>query len=310
MSRLLSLVVPVYYEEECIAEFIRRCIEELERNHLEFEIVLVDDGSDDRTVEIIRDACARDRRIRLVELSYNHGKQAAVTAGISLARGDLLLYMDPDLQDPPEEIIRFVNKIDEGYDLVFGVRREKKDSAVNVLCSRLFWLVIDTFTGLRLPRPLAVMRIFNREFAARFLEYREANRFIEGIFADVGMRQTSLLIEQSSRFAGRSKFNFFRRMRLAVDAILDYSELPLKVATRFGVALVVLAMIAIPTLVALRLFFVDFQLGWPSLILTLWMGFGIQLFFLGLLGSYIGKVYKETKRRPLFSTKRLTNFEP
>lgn len=309
MDKLLSLVVPVFNEEECILEFISQVRSELDDSPLHYEIVFADDGSTDNTVELIRGEIGNDSRIRLVELSYNHGKQAALTAAVTYSNGDYLIYMDPDLQDPPKEISRFIAKIEEGYDLVFGVRESKEAGFVDVLFSKVFWLILDVFTGLKLPRPLAVMRIFNRDFANRFLDYKESNRFIEGIFMHIGMRQATLVIRQKQRFAGKSKYNFARKLRLAKDAILDYSELPLKLATRAGIILVITSLLAVLTLTILRLFFIDFQLGWPSLICTLWFGFGINLLFLGVIGSYVGKIYSESKHRPLFSTQRLTNIK-
>ena len=309
MDKLLSLVVPVFNEEECILEFISQVRSELDDSPLHYEIVFADDGSTDKTVELIRGEIGNDSRIRLVELSYNHGKQAALTAAVTYSNGDYLIYMDPDLQDPPKEISRFIAKIEEGYDLVFGVRESKEAGFVDVLFSKVFWLILDVFTGLKLPRPLAVMRIFNRDFANRFLDYKESNRFIEGIFMHIGMRQATLVIRQKQRFAGKSKYNFARKLRLAKDAILDYSELPLKLATRVGIILVITSLLAVLTLTILRLFFIDFQLGWPSLICTLWFGFGINLLFLGVIGSYVGKIYSESKHRPLFSTQRLTNIK-
>lgn len=305
---LLSLVVPVYFEEECICRFILEVDTELSRNQINYEIVFIDDGSRDRTVELIKDEITRNSRIRLLEFSYNHGKEAAVTAGITYAAGDYLLYMDPDLQDPPDEIMNFVHKIREGYDLVFGVRREKKDSFVNVLMSKIFWFVLDRFTGLSLPRPLAVMRIFNRRFADRFLEYQEANRFIEGIFMDVGMKRTEIYVSQRERFAGVSKFNFSRKMKLALKAIFDFSELPLKLVMRLGMLLVGFSFFGVLFIVFAKLFLVDFQAGWPSVIVMQLFGIGLQLFFLGVIGKYVGNIYKESKRRPLFSVKEFHNF--
>lgn len=306
---ILSLVVPVYFEEECIRQFIKEVDTELTKNQINYEIVFVDDGSKDSTAAIIKGEIERNNRIRLVEFSYNHGKESAVTAGITYARGDYLLYMDPDLQDPPDEIMNFVNKIEEGYDLVFGVRREKKDSFLNSLMSKIFWFILDKFTGLSLPRPLAVMRIFNRRFADKFLEYREANRFIEGIFMDIGMKRTEILVSQRERFAGVSKFNFQRKMRLAMKAIFDFSELPLQLVTRLGFFFVMLSLIGALGVVVAKLFFVDFQAGWPSVIAIQFFGIGLQLFSLGVIGKYVGNIYRETKRRPLFSVKELTNFE-
>jgi polyisoprenyl-phosphate glycosyltransferase len=307
MNKLLSLIVPVYFEEECINQFIKETVDVLVQSSINYEIIFIDDGSRDMTVKLIQDAIKINPNLKLIELSYNHGKQAALTAGITYSKGDFLLMMDPDLQDPPVEIPKFIEEIEKGYDLVFGIREEKKDTFLNKIFSKLFWWVLEKFTGLKIPKGLAVMRIFNRKFANKFLEYREQNRFIEGIFMLIGMKWTTLNISQRERFAGFSKFNFSRKMQLAFNAIFDFSELPLKVTIRFGVFLISLSLFAILILILIKLFLVDFQMGWPSLMITLILGIGLQIFFLGIIGQYIGKVYKESKQRPLFSIKELNN---
>jgi glycosyltransferase involved in cell wall biosynthesis len=303
----LSLVVPVYYEEECILQFIKETEAVLNTLSLEYEIIFIDDGSADQTVNLIKQKAQTSYFIKLVELSYNHGKQAAVTAGITYATGDYLLYMDPDLQDPPIEIPRFIEEIEKGYDLVFGIRKEKVDGFINKIFSKIFWSVLEKFTGLKIPKGLAVMRIFNRKFADKFLEYPEQNRFIEGIFMHIGMKRSTIFIEQRERFAGTSKFNFKRKMRLAFDAIFDFSEIPLKMAVRLGFFIFLLGLLFLIGIVIAKLFVIDFQLGWPSIMAAIVLSAGIQLFFIGIAAVYIGRTYKESKRRPLFSIKELTN---
>ena len=204
----LSLVVPVYYEQEVILQFLKETKEELEKLPIDYEYVFVDDGSKDRTVEIIKEEGKKDSRIKLVVFSYNHGKASAVSAAIANATGDYLLYMDPDLQDPPAEIPRFLEEIEKGYDFVWGIRKEKMDSFINKQFSKIFWGTLNKFTGLNIPKGIAVMRIFNREFADEFLKYTETNRFIEGIFINISKNWTTIEIGQRERFAGTSKFNF------------------------------------------------------------------------------------------------------
>lgn len=309
MKKTISFIVPVYFEEAVISRFILEMREALAKIEINYEFVFVDDGSTDKTIEIIKEEAKSDVKIKLIELSYNHGKQSAVTAGINYAVGDYLLYMDPDLQDPPEEIHRFITEIEKGFDLVFGVRKEKKDNFINRQFSKLFWGVLRKFTGLQLPKNLAVMRIFNRKFANKFIEYKEQNRFIEGVFMHIGMKQSVLEINQRERYAGQSKFNFRKKMELAFNAIFDFSELPLKLAVRLGVIFILIGIITLLTIICLKLFLVDFQSGWPSIIGALIIATGIQLFFIGIAALYIGKVYKETKGRPLFSVKETTNIQ-
>jgi glycosyltransferase involved in cell wall biosynthesis len=303
----ISLVVPVYYEQEVILQFLKETKEELEKLSVNYEYVFVDDGSKDKTVEIIKEQAILDDRIKLVVFSYNHGKASAVSAAIAHATGDYLLYMDPDLQDPPIEISRFYEEIEKGYDLVWGIRKEKMDSFLNKQFSKIFWGTLNKFTGLNIPKGIAVMRMFNREFADEFLKYNETNRFIEGIFINISKNWTTIEIGQRERFAGTSKFNFKRKMQLAFDAIFDFSELPLKMTVKFGMALVVLGIIGLFALLISKLFFINFQAGWPSIIATIIIVFGMQLFFIGIVSLYIGRIYKEVKKRPLYSIKDKTN---
>ncbi len=306
---LISLVVPVYFEEECINQFIKEVHEVFTDIPYAYEFVFVDDGSMDKTVELIKAAAKEDQRIKLVEFSYNHGKQAAVSAAITYANGDYLLAMDPDLQDPPEEIPKFIKEIEKGYDLVFGIRKEKKDSLWNKCFSNLFWILLSRFSGISIPRGISSMRIFNRKFANKFLEYPEQNRFVEGLFMHIGMKRSEIIIAQRDRFAGVSKFNFKRKMALAFNVILDFSEIPLKIAVKLGFFLVFFSLLFLAAIFIAKLFFVSFQLGWPSLIGTIVLGIGLQLFFIGIVALYIGRIYKETKRRPLFSIKEVTNID-
>lgn len=308
MMKKLSLVVPVYYEQEVILQFLKETKEELEKLPIDYEYVFVDDGSKDRTVEIIKEEGKKDSRIKLVVFSYNHGKASAVSAAIANASGDYLLYMDPDLQDPPAEIPRFLEEIEKGYDFVWGIRKEKMDSFINKQFSKIFWGTLNKFTGLNIPKGIAVMRIFNREFANEFLKYNETNRFIEGIFINISMNWTTIEIGQRERFAGTSKFNFKRKMQLAFDAIFDFSELPLKMTVKFGMSLIVLGLVGLFVLLISKLFFIEFQAGWPSIIASIVLVFGLQLFFMGIISLYIGRIYKEVKNRPLYSIKEKINF--
>ncbi|MFT6746269.1 MAG: glycosyltransferase involved in cell wall biosynthesis [Glaciecola sp.] len=309
MSEKLSLVVPVYFEEDCVNQFLDETIPVLTAIEMDWEIVFVDDGSTDDTVALLKRRATSENRIKIVELSYNQGKQVAVSAGIAKSSGDYVLYMDPDLQDPPIEIPAFLSEIKKGHDLVFGVRKEKKDSLINRFYSMIFWGVLRKFTGLHIPKNLAVMRIFNRKFADKFLEYKEQNRFIEGIFMHVGMNRSQIVIPQRERFAGKTKFNFKAKMQLAFDAIFDFSQLPLKAAVKFGAVLSFIGFLSLVTILILKLFVVDFAAGWSSIIGTIVFSLGIQLVFIGVAALYIGRIYKESKGRPLYSIKNLTNLD-
>jgi polyisoprenyl-phosphate glycosyltransferase len=298
----LSVVAPLYFEEECVEEFVTRVSHVLDEAGLDAEIVLVDDGSTDRTVPLAVALIERYPRLRVVEFSYNHGKALALTAGAQHARGRWVLFMDPDLQDPPEAIVTFLAKAREGYDLVLSTRERRAAGPVDAAFSRLFWWALRRFTGLKMPNELGTMRICSRAFVDRFLTYREANRFLEGLFLHVGLRQTTITAPHHARFAGRTKFNFRRKMSLAVTAICDFSDLPLRLAVRGGLLMTLLGVVAVLVVAALRLF-VEFQLGWPSLFCAIVIGVGLNVTILGIVGVYVGKIYREVKGRPLFSVR-------
>lgn len=304
----LSVVIPTYCEEECIHRCVAETVSTLESHKIDYELVFVDDGSTDNTVPLLRKEAQTHPRIKLVELARNHGKPAALTAGIYYANGKVIALMDPDLQDSPQDIQRLIAELNRGYDIVWGIRESREDGITTALTSRVFWWLLDRMTGLSVPRDLSAMRVFNSAFRSKFLEYREHSRFIEGIMLHAGMRQSSLSLAHHRRQEGTSKFTFRRKLTLALTAILDYSSIPLTLAIRCGVLLTAFGFTTALGLIVTRLFLLDFQLGWPSLIVTIITGFGLQILFTGLVGVYIGRTFNETKKRPLFSVNTLHGF--
>jgi glycosyltransferase involved in cell wall biosynthesis len=304
----LSLIVALYFEQECVEEFVHRVRAALDSSGLSYEVLFVDDGSHDQTVPLVESMAASDPRIKLLVLSRNHGKEGAVTAGIHHARGDYLLMMDPDLQDPPERIMDFYRAIREwDCDLVWGVRKEHAAGWSTRLLSRCFWRVLNGLTGLEIPDDLAVMRIFNRAFAEEFKRYGERVRFIEGIFMTIGMRQRTLPVEHHPRFAGRSKFDFRRRIRLASNAVLAFSDRPLRLSISIGLLMLAGTLVYGLYAFARRAFWGIGLTGWTSMVLFILFIGSIQVILLGIIGNYIGRIYTETKGRPTFSVLRRVN---
>ena len=303
----LSVVAPLYFEEACVDAFLTAVLAVLDGMDEQAEIVLADDGSADRTVALVREWIERDPRVKLVELAYNHGKPAAVTAALAHCSGDRVVIMDPDLQDPPTEIPKLVEAIDGGYDLVWGICDEKPETLFNRLGSSVFWFVLERFTGLQIPHNLSTMRIANRAFVERFLLYGESNRFIEGMFQHVGLRVTQIRVERTSRHAGETKFTLRRKVELALTAVCAFSELPLRLTLRGGLYVMLLGVLGVIGIALCWALGVEFQLGWPSVVCTIVFGTGLNIAFLGVIGTYVGNIYREVKHRPIFAVRTTHN---
>lgn len=298
--RLLSIVVPAFNEEENLERLAEKVLEHGPRSGCEIELIVVDDGSSDRTPEILARLSSEDPRIRYVQLSRNFGQQAAICAGLDSARGDLIAMLDADLQDPPELIPELVAKIDEGHDLVFGVRQGRKDPLLTRIYSSLFWATLRWLSGFKIPKNLSVMRIFNRRFLEEFKRFPERQKFIEGIFMWIGMRRTTHPIPHRPRHAGATKYNFRKKMRLAIDALTGFSDRPLTVAIGVGLLLTAIGL-GFMTYVSIgQIVFDTYAQGWVSQFSIVLLVGGIQMLFLGVLGKYIGRLFYESKQRPQY----------
>lgn len=303
----LSLIVCLYFEEDCVAEFVRQVSGALHLERIKWEIVFVDDGSTDSTVPIVKELAIKDPRIKLIVLSRNFGKEAAITAGIGNASGNVLILMDPDLQDPPYRILDFYNKCCEGFDLVWGIRQQQSRGIIQRVFSNCFWGALRTFTGLPIPVGVAVMRSFSRRFADAFLQFPERNRFIEGVFADIGLNTTTLNVENQPRFAGTSKFTFYKRVALAVRAITAFSERPLTITIAAGFVGLFVSLLLVLSMVGRKLLFDIGLTGWTSTIAVIVFMGSLNLITVGLTGLYVGRVYREVKGRPIFLVKERVN---
>ena len=305
----ISLIVALYYEQECVEEYVRQVRLCLDEEDVSYEIVFTDDGSQDRTIPIVEALAKEDPRIKLVQLARNYGKEVAVTAGIEHASGEYMIMMDVDLQDPPDRIMDFYRKIQEGYDLVFGIRKKRNAALVTRLLSKLFWASLNVMTGLKIPVGISVMRIFNRKFREEFLRHKESVRFIEGLFVSIGLRQTTLPVENRERFAGTTKFNLHKRIKLAINAMLAFSDRPLEIGTGLGMFMVACSSLSGVYFLVRKLVFDLGLSGWTSTVLFIMFIGGVHSILLGIIGAYIGRIYTEVKSRPLYGVQRRLNFE-
>ncbi len=300
--RLLSVVVPCYNEVEGLAELHRRvtsvCREVVGDA---YELILVNDGSRDASWEMMAGLASDDPRLTCVDLSRNHGHQIALTAGLTVARGSHILILDADLQDPPELLGAMLDRMGEGYDVVYGQRRSRAgESWFKRASATLFYRLVDAMSDVAIPRDTGDFRLMSRRALDRLLAMPEHFRFIRGMVSWIGYRQSPLLFDRDARFAGETHYPLRRMIRFAIDAVTSFSIVPLRLASHLGIVAAVCSIAMIGFLI-FAWASGDTVPGWTSIAaLILFIG-GIQLFMLGVIGEYLGRMYLENKRRPLFT---------
>jgi polyisoprenyl-phosphate glycosyltransferase len=305
-SPRLSIVAPCYNEEDVIGEFCRRALA-AGRNVAEgsFELVLIDDGSRDATWDRIEALSAANPEIVGVRLMRNHGHQLAATAGISSARGERILLIDADLQDPPELLTEMMAAMDEGADVVYGQRRIRRgENWFKLTSASAFYRLLPWLASVDIPRDTGDFRLMSRRIADILMSMPERDRFLRGLVSWVGGRQIPVLYERDERYAGTSKYPLAKMVRLALDAITSFSTRPLRLASWTGVVTAMLAMVLLVyTLIQWMLG--NVISGWSSIMVALTIFSAIQLLTLGILGEYVGRLVQESKGRPLFMIDRV-----
>jgi polyisoprenyl-phosphate glycosyltransferase len=301
---LLSVVAPFYFSTPTIAEFYRRLKAVMVSIEPEYdhELVFVNDGSTDETLRMLRELAAKDPHVRIVDLSRNFGHQIAITAGMDRTRGDVVVVIDDDLQDPPEVLPGMLEKWREGYKVVYGVRAKRKgESAFKIWSARAFYRLLGSLSDTEIPVDVGDFRLMDRQVIDALAAMREEARYVRGMVAWVGFKQYGYPYERDERYAGETHYPFSRMVDLAVNGILSFSTKPLELSTRFGLLVTMLAFLAgLYVLVSKIVNPSTIIQGWASvLIAVLFMG-GVQLVSVGVLGAYLGKVFYETKARPLY----------
>jgi glycosyltransferase involved in cell wall biosynthesis len=302
---LLSVVAPVYDEQELIEEFVSRTCAAVAPLH--FELVLVNDGSSDRTPELLDQIAASDPRVRVVHLSRNFGHQAALTAGLEHARGDIVAMIDADLQDPPELILEMIERWRAGADVVYAVRKQREgETAFKLATASWFYKLFDRLAQVDLEPNSGDFRLLDRRALDALLAMTERSRFLRGMTVWVGFTQTAVPYERDARTAGETKYTLRKMLRFSLDAIASFSHLPLQVATYVGLLSAGLAFIAIPVVILLRIFG-SYLPGFGSITIAILLLGGIQLIALGVIGEYVGRIYDEVKHRPLYIVREERN---
>ncbi len=301
---LVSIVSPVYQEEEGIEEFHRRLVASMEGidDDLAFEVVYVNDGSKDRSLDLLEKIAADDDRVRVVDLSRNFGHQVALSVGVDHARGDAVVVIDSDLQDPPEVIPEMIQRWRDGFKVVYGVRTSRAgETRFKLLTSKIYYGLMDRISEVPLPRQAGDFRLLDRKVVDVLDQMPERNRYVRGMVAWVGFPQCAVEYERDARFAGSTNYTLGRMVRLALDGLTSFSDRPLRLATQLGVIVMALSFaVAAWTIVASLFDLGTSSRGWSSLMAVVLLLGGVQLLCIGVLGEYVGRVYRETKGRPLY----------
>jgi polyisoprenyl-phosphate glycosyltransferase len=305
--QLLSIVAPMYEEQETVGPFTERVASAL--GDVPYELILVNDGSKDRTAEMMAAAAAADPRVKVVSLSRNFGHQPALTAGLEHARGDVIAMIDGDLQDPPEVIPEMLARWSEGIDVVYAVREARLgETAFKRVTARGFYRTFRRLTGLDLAVESGDFRLMDRKALDALLAMPERNRFLRGMTVWIGFSQIAVPFVRQERHAGVTKYPLRKMLRFSFDAITSFSSRPLQWATFLGFFFSVVAFLAIPLTIIARYANI-FERGVPTTIIAILLLGGIQLITLGIIGEYVGRIYDEVKHRPLYVVGERINFE-
>ena len=297
----VSVVVPCYNEEEVIEECHRRLSWVLSSTGDTYEIIYVNDGSRDRTPILLRELFNEDDHVAVVMLSRNFGHQTAVSAGLSTARGDSVIIIDADLQDPPEVIPRMLQAWRDGYDVVYGVRKKREgESGFKLWTAAIFYRLISRLSDVSIPEDAGDFRLMSRSAVNALLSMPERQRLLRAMSSWIGFRQLALPYERAARFAGTTKYPLTKMINLALDGIVSFSTVPLRLVTLVGFVTAAIAFVGILYSVAVRLFTHEWVRGWFTLFIGILFLGALQMISLGIVGEYIGRIYTEVKQRPLY----------
>ena len=303
MKKILSIIVPCYNEEQALPFFYQE-IDKVskELKELNFELIFVNDGSKDKTLEVLKEYHKKDKRVKYLSFSRNFGKEAAMYAGLEHSKGDYVTIMDADLQDPPsllKEMYQLTEK--EGYDCV-GTRRvtRKGEPPIRSFCARMFYKLINRLSKVEMVDGARDYRFMNRKMVNAILELKEYNRYSKGLFSFVGFKTKWLEYENINRVAGETKWSFWKLFIYALDGITAFSTVPLVLSAILGLVFCLISVVMIIAIIIKTLVYGDPVSGWPSLVCIIFLCSGVQLFCMGIIGQYLSKTYLETKKRPIY----------
>ena len=304
-----SIIIPVFNENEVVNETYSRLKKILDSTGEEYELVFINDGSKDQTAEIISKLCGKDKKVKLIDFSRNFGHQIAISAGLDYANGDAVVIIDADLQDPPEVILEMIKKWKEGYEVVYGKRIKRKgESLFKRLTAFLFYRLLKSLTSYEIPLDTGDFRLMDKKVCQSMRKLTERSRFMRGLVSWVGFKQTYVEYVREERFAGITKYPFKKMFKFALDAIASFSYKPLRLASYLGFIVSLFSFLYMLNVIYLKLFTKETIVGWTSTLAINLFFNGVMLIILGIIGEYIGRIYEETKNRPLYIVRNTIGF--
>ena len=298
---VFSIVVPIWNEEQVIPELYRRVLEVMAQVDATWELICVNDGSRDHSLQLLIELHRQDPRVKVIDFSRNFGHQVAITAGADFAEGDAVIVMDADLQDPPEVVLKMIAKWREGYEVIYAMRAKRAgETWFKLTTAKYFYRLLRQITDVEIPVDTGDFRLMDRRVVLAMRQLREKHRFMRGLSSWVGFRQTGVEYERAERYAGETGYPLRKMVRLALTAITGFSYLPLQLATYLGFALAFIILMGIILTVFLRLSGSSFFLGQATTLVSVLLLGSIQLIVLGIIGEYLGRIYDEVKGRPLY----------
>lgn len=300
----ISVVIPVFNEAASLPACYTKTTEILSQFTDEYEFIFINDGSTDNSLEIIKSLSEKDTAVKYINLSRNFGQQIAISAGLEHARGQRVAIMDADLQDPPEVLIEMYNKLDNGYDVVYGKRKRRKgESVLKRMTARMFYRLLSRMTNIKIPVDTGDFRMITRQVVNELNKMPERDRFIRGQVAWVGFRQTEIVYERAGRQSGHTGYSYKKMVRFALDGLTSFSDFPLRFATWMGFFFSIVSFVMIIWALYQRLIAHSFVQGWTSLIISVLFLGGIQLITIGIIGEYISRIGNNVRRRPKYVVK-------
>lgn len=307
----ISVVVPVYCEQEVIAECYKRLCEALDIDGYSYEIIFVNDGSYDNTLKILEDLAQKDKNVKVISFSRNFGHQAAVVAGLEFASGDATVIIDADLQDPPECIEEMLKLWEDGAEIVYGKRRSREgESKFKILTAKAFYTALNSLSDIEIPEDTGDFRLADKSVIDVINSLDEHNKFLRGLFSWVGFEQKAFEYERKERFAGKTKYPFKKMLKLALDGIISFSTKPLKLVGGLGIfAIFISIAILIYSIVSYVFSLNNLMPGWTSIMVAITFFSGVQLLSVWIISEYIARIYDETKKRPQYIIKKKINID-